>query len=105
MVTMQNFKDCALMKRVPGGIIDTRQLRVAVPVVGFILFILAEVVFTVVWITDDDPVRGNDVEFRVLVEHFDSSAGNFRRLLLILLARSNRSIRITTGLFAAPLFR
>ena len=73
-VTTQNHKDSALMKRVPGphgpgDIIEARQVPVAIPVTGFILFILADVVFTIVWIANDDPVSGNSVEF--LVQHFD----------------------------------
>ena len=68
-VTMQNHKEGTFMKRVPGDIIEKRQVPLAIPVVGFILFIVADVVLSVVWIADDDPVRGNHVEF--LVEHFD----------------------------------
>ena len=58
-ITTQSHKDSALMKRVPasGDIIETRQLPVAVPVVGFILFVVADVVLTIVWIASDDPVR------------------------------------------------
>ena len=54
-------KDSALrvMKPVPGDIIEARQ--VAVPVVGFI-----PVIFTVVWIADDDLVRGG-----FLIEQID----------------------------------
>ena len=61
-ITTQNNKDSALMKRVAGDIIDSRQLPVAVPVVALILLILTDVIFGIVWIADDDPVRGNDVE-------------------------------------------
>ena len=31
--------------------------------------VVATVVLSVLWVKEDDPVRGNDVEF--LVEHFD----------------------------------
>ena len=57
-VNTENHKDSALMKRVPGDIIGSRQLPVAVPVVALILLILADVIFSIVWIADDDPVRG-----------------------------------------------
>ena len=50
-----------LMKRVSGDVIDSRQISVppAVPVVGLILFLVADVVLTIVWIASDDPVRAN----------------------------------------------
>ena len=65
----QHHSDSAFMKRVPGDIIvEARQLA-AIPVVGFILFIVADIVLSIVWIADDQPVRGNDIKF--LVEHFD----------------------------------
>ena len=66
-VTTQNYSDSALMKRVPGDIIEA--LQSAIPVVGFIFFVVADVTLSVVWIESDDPVRGNVVDF--LVEHFD----------------------------------
>ena len=67
-VTTQNYSYSALMKRVPGDIIlEARQS--AIPVVGFIFFVVADVIFTIVWIESDDPVRGNDVDF--LVGDFD----------------------------------
>ena len=50
--------DSALMKRVPGDIIEARQAIVIVPTVLFIISIVADVVFAIVWIADDDPVRG-----------------------------------------------
>ena len=65
-VSTQNLKDSgALTKRVPGDIIEARQL--GVPVIGLIFFLIADVTFALVWIALDDPVRGNDVEF--IVEH------------------------------------
>ena len=67
--TKQNHKDGNLMKRVPGDIVEARQVAVAVPVVAFILFIVADIIYTVKLIARDDLVRGNDVEF--LVEYFD----------------------------------
>lgn len=60
IVTTQSHNDSALMKRVlppSGDIIEARQATVVVPVVGFILFIVADVIFTIVWIANDDPVR------------------------------------------------
>ena len=71
-VTAQNQSDSAvisaLMKRVPGDIIEARQgLPVVVPVIAVILLVMASVYFPLIWISYDDPVRGNDVEF--LVEH------------------------------------
>ena len=67
-ITTQNLKDSgALTKRVPDDIdiIEPRQVPVAVPVTGLILFLIADVVFAVVWISFDEPVRGNDVDFLV----------------------------------------
>ena len=59
-------KDSALrvMKPVPGDIIEARQVPVTVPVVRFIPFM--DVIFTVVWIADDDLVRGG-----FLIEQID----------------------------------
>ena len=66
--TTQTHKDGALMKRVPGdiNIIEARQL---IPVTGLVIFIVADVAFAIWRISEDDPVRGNDVDF--LGEHFD----------------------------------
>ena len=58
-VTTQNHRDSALMKREPGDIIEARQL--AIPVAGLIFFIVADIVFAIVWIEEDNPVRGSDV--------------------------------------------
>ena len=69
--TTSNHSDRALMKRVPGDIIEARQAAVIVPPVLIIVAIIAEVVLGIVWVEGDNPVRlgGNDVEF--LVELFD----------------------------------
>lgn len=55
------------MKRasvLPGGIIEARRELVdsAFPVVLFLVAIVADVTFAIFWISDDDPVRGNDVD-------------------------------------------
>ena len=57
-VTTEHHSDSALMKRVPGDIIEARQLQVAIPVVGIITAIVVGIIFTLVWIETDDPVRG-----------------------------------------------
>ena len=73
-VTAQNYSDSlsALEKDdVPGNILEARQLPpvvVAIPTVGFILFLVADITLSIIWIKSDDPVRGKDIEF--LVEHF-----------------------------------
>ena len=73
-ITTENHKDGTLMKRhgLPpaGDIIEARQLLTVIPVVGFVLYIIANVVLSIVWISNDDPVRGNDV-VDLLVELFD----------------------------------
>ena len=82
--TTQNQSDKALMKRVPGDIIEARQLEL-IPTVFVIAAIIAGITAGILWIVDDDPVRGNDVlEFPV--DHFDltSSVRNGRRLPKIL---------------------
>ena len=66
-VTTQHHSDSAIIKRVPGDIIETRQALI--PVVGYILLLVGDILLTIFWIADDNEVRGNDVEF--LVEHFD----------------------------------
>ena len=66
-VTTQNHSDNALVKRVPGDDINARQLPI--PVVVAIISFVAAVGLSVFWISGDDPVRGNDVEF--IVYHFD----------------------------------
>ena len=68
-VTTQNHGDSAIMKRVLDDIIIIEARQATIPVVGFILFVVADVIFTIGWISTDDAVRGSDVEFPV--EHFD----------------------------------
>jgi hypothetical protein len=65
--TTQNHCDSALIRRVPGDIIEARQ---DLPLVtsGIVLIIIAEVALTLAYISQDNPVRGSDVEF--LVAHF-----------------------------------
>lgn len=60
----------ALMKRVPGDIIEARQEDL-IPVLVFALVsLVAEmIIITILWIEDDVRVRGNEVEF--LLGHFD----------------------------------
>ena len=65
--TTQNHIDDALMKRVPGDIIEARQFEF--PAVFLTISIIVDVVLSINFITKDDSVRGNDVDF--LVEHFD----------------------------------
>ena len=66
----QNDKDSALIKHVPGDIIEARQVGV---IVGVSLVLVVEIVVDVVvilgWISDNNQVRGNDVEF--LIETFN----------------------------------
>ena len=59
----------ALMKRVPGDIIEARQAAIFLVVPAVVFIIVGEAALTVVYIREDDPVRGSDVEF--LEEHFD----------------------------------
>ena len=66
-VSMQNHSDTTLMKRVPGDIIEERQL--STPAVILIISIVASVFLIVIYMSDDIPVRDNDVDF--LVDHFD----------------------------------
>ena len=58
------------MKPLPqaGDTIEARQVD-PVPIIGTIILILVAVGLSSTWIQNDDPVRGNDVEF--LVGHFD----------------------------------
>ena len=69
-VTTQNLSasDNALMKRVPGDGIEARQAAVVVPAVILIVFIVVGVFGSIIWIAEDDRVRGSVVKF--LVEHF-----------------------------------
>jgi hypothetical protein len=70
--TSQNHIDSALMtssalmKRVPGDtIIEARQVEVVLPAVVIIYAIITEVFLIILWISGDDPVRGNDRGFLV----------------------------------------
>jgi hypothetical protein len=70
----QNQNVGTVMKRVPGDIIETRQLE-GVEVVNGLLVIAAVAVIAIaiaiIWTQEssDKPVRGNEVE--LLVDHFD----------------------------------
>ena len=79
--TTQNPIDGALMKHVLESIVETCKIattqnysdiiearQAAIPASGSILLDVADVIVAIVWIANDDKVRGNDVEF--LVEHF-----------------------------------
>ena len=68
-VTTQNHKDGTLIKPVPGDILETRQEAIIAPVAIIAFSIIASVLISLEWVGDDNPVRGNDVEF--LVESFD----------------------------------
>jgi hypothetical protein len=58
--------DSALIKRIPGDIIEERQLpAIAIPLYADILAIIGTIFLIVLWISDDIPVRGNDVELLV----------------------------------------
>ena len=61
--TTQIHTNGTLMKRhgVPAAgddtsIIEERQLAVIVPAVGFILFVIADITLSIIWIEGDDPV-------------------------------------------------
>ena len=73
--TTQNHNGSALMKHeLPGDIKEARQLMEVpvqlIPDAAAVIAIVVGIFFTIYWIREDDPVRGNDVEFLVLVEHF-----------------------------------
>ena len=63
----KNHIDGALMKRVPGDIIEARQVEILD--IALVFVIVTAVLIDIKWITEDKPVRGNEVEF--LVDHFD----------------------------------
>ena len=54
--------DSAFMKRVPGDIIETRQVQF-IPEAVIVYAIVLDIVVTILWISNDDPVRSklNDV--------------------------------------------
>ena len=56
--TTQNHKDYALIKRVPGDVIEARQWEI--PIATLVSFIVSGIILTLVFISDDNPVRGND---------------------------------------------
>ena len=58
----------ALVKRVPGDIIEARQEEL-VPYVLTIIGIVAAITLSILYVEGDDPVRCNHI--KLLVEHFD----------------------------------
>ena len=66
--TTQNHTDSALMKRVPGDIIEARQVEF-IPEALAVTALIVGVYVSLLWIHEDDPVRGNDVKF--IEEPFD----------------------------------
>ena len=63
--TTQSQSDSALIKRVPGDIVEARQAEVLVPIGPIIILTVVEVMLTIDYISEDNPVRGNDAEFLV----------------------------------------
>ena len=61
--TTQKHDDSALIKSAPGDIIEARQISIPEMVVIFVF--VASSVLTIAWISSDNPVRGDDVEFLV----------------------------------------
>ena len=53
-VTTQNHKDCALMKRVPGNVIEARQW--VIPVIVVVTVLVNGIMLGLLLIEDDDPV-------------------------------------------------
>ena len=67
-ITTQNHKDhSALMKRAPGDIIEARQWET--PAVIAVAVLIADVFLGIIWIEEDDAVRGNAVLY--FVDYFD----------------------------------
>jgi hypothetical protein len=60
--TTPNHSDSALEKRVPGDVIEARHPG---PLVEAIIVIVTSVAIALIWISDDGPVRGSDIEFLV----------------------------------------
>ena len=54
----QNHKDSALIKRVPGEVIEARQVEVIIPVAYTVLTMIADIGLSLWWISGDKPVRG-----------------------------------------------
>ena len=65
--TTQSQSDSALIKRVPSDTVEARQAEVAalIPIGPIIILTVFEVMLTVVIVSGDNPVRGNDAEFLV----------------------------------------
>ena len=59
---LEYHNDSAFMKRVPGDIIETRQVQF-IPEAVIVYAIVLDIVVTILWISNDDPVRSklNDV--------------------------------------------
>ena len=101
--TTQKHSDSALMRRASDDIIEERQAAAyTIPGTLAVIALIGATYFALRWIHDDDPVRGNDVEF--LAEHFDlkSSARNVRRSHKTLSPTLFHTIQHSTGLFATP---
>jgi hypothetical protein len=63
-VTTQNHGDTAVMKRSPSHITEARQVEGAAgyaPVILVILGVVAGVTASILWVENDDPVRGDDI--------------------------------------------
>ena len=67
--TVTTHSDSALLKRVPGDIIEARQFEWDIPAAAIIIVSVTAIIIALAWIGDDEPVRGNDVQF--IVDHFD----------------------------------
>ena len=65
--TVTTHSDSTLLNRVPGDIIEARQFEIPVGVA--IIALVGAITLSLGWMANDDPVRGNDVEF--IVDHFD----------------------------------
>ena len=81
----QKQDDGALRVMKHEDIIEARQLEIVDVVI--IVLIVANLYADLYWISEDNPVRGNEMEF--LVDHFDIkySARNVKRLLKIVSTR------------------
>ena len=54
----QYHKDSALIKRVPGEVVEARQVEVVIPVAFTLLTMIADLGLALWWISGDKPVRG-----------------------------------------------
>ena len=59
--TTRNHSDTAVIKRAPGDIIEGRQVEGAVVDALIVISIVTVVTLSILWIVDDNAVRGNDV--------------------------------------------